>query len=232
MKLLVDTYTNTGSLHHAYALVGQREIVRDALRLFLGHTLEIDMIGNPDVLEEDYETFGIDEARMAIAFQTKSAAIHSAKKIFIFATTIITHEAQNALLKIFEEPTRDSHFFLIIPDAEILLPTLRSRLIIVQHNNAGADMSFAKTFLHSDIAERFAAIKDIIENKNRLAALALLNALETLLYARASEPKQKAEYAFIFSEIANCRAYLRGRAPSLKLILEHTALIVPRMAYE
>lgn len=228
MRKLVDSYKNTGLLHHAYVMAGPREAVRKSLFSFLENTVGIVTTGNPDVQDETYDTFGIDEARMARERQTTRASVRSAEKIFIMAATVVTHEAQNALLKIFEEPTRDTHFFLIVPDTEMLLPTLRSRLIVVQRDNTGADMSLAKAFLQSDIAERFATVKTMIEDKSRLDAIVLLDALEIALHASLSDTKKIAEYAFVFSEIANCRTYLRGRAPSLKLILEHLALIIPR----
>lgn len=230
MQSLIDSYKNTGSLHHAYAIAGPRERVKESLLLFLENTAGVKLGGNPDVWDEAYDTFGIDEARALRGRQTKSAAIGSAKKIFILAAAAITHEAQNALLKIFEEPTRDTHFFLVISDAEMLLPTLRSRLIVISYGNADADTSFAKTFLQGDVVERFAAVKTMIENKDRLAAAAFLGALEILLHASARGPEKIGEYDFAFSEIANCRAYLRGRAPSLKLILEHLVLIIPRIS--
>lgn len=229
MQLLVDTYTNTGSLHHAYAIVGQRDMVKNSLLLFFEQTLGIVLRGNPDIWNETYDTLGINEARTIRAHQTKSTASDATKKIFILSATAITHEAQNALLKIFEEPTRDTHFFLIIPDMEMLLPTLRSRLTVITRDKTLVDTSFAKDFLEGDISKRFAGIKDIIEDKNRMVAMELLDGLELLLHASLEPTDSVAEYAFVFSEIANCREYLRGRAPSLKLILEHIALITPRV---
>ena len=229
MQSLVDSYKNTGQLHHAYAIAGSRDTAHESLIFFLEHTVGVATKGNPDVQYEIYDTFGIDEARRARDRQTTSAAVFGAQKIFILAAAVITHEAQNALLKIFEEPTPDTHFFIIVPDAEMLLPTLRSRLVIILYKNTDNDAALAAVFLRGDVAERFAVTKDIIENKDRLAGGALLDSLETALHASASDTKKIAELAFVFSEIANCRTYLRGRAPSLKLILEHIALIIPQV---
>ena len=39
----------------------------------------------------------------------------------------MTEAASNALLKLLEEPGRGTHFILAAPDAELLLPTIRSR---------------------------------------------------------------------------------------------------------
>ncbi|MBI5004803.1 MAG: hypothetical protein HZC04_01280 [Candidatus Lloydbacteria bacterium] len=230
MRTLVESYKNTGLLHHAYAIAGPREAVRKSLLSFLEDTVGIVTVGNPDVQDETYDTFGIDEARKVRGRQTTNAAVRSAQKIFIMAATVITHEAQNALLKIFEEPTRDTHFFLIVPDMEMLLPTLCSRLVVIPYGYTNDDTALAAAFLKSDMGERFAAIKDMVENKNRLAAIVLLDALEIALHASFVDAKKIAEHAFVFSEIANCRAYLHGRAPSLKLILEHLALIIPRIS--
>jgi len=48
--------------------------------------------------------------------------------LFVIAASFITHEAQNALLKLFEEPPVDTAFVLVVPPAFQLLPTLQSRI--------------------------------------------------------------------------------------------------------
>ena len=40
-------------------------------------------------------------------------------------------DAEHALLKIFEEPKKNTHFFLIVPDKNALLPTLVSRFYFI-----------------------------------------------------------------------------------------------------
>jgi DNA polymerase III gamma/tau subunit len=80
---------------------------------------------------ESYETFGVDEGRELKEAQL-SKSFGGGKKIFVISFETITVEAQNSLLKVFEEPTPDTHFFLISRTGSRLLPTLRSRIVFLQ----------------------------------------------------------------------------------------------------
>lgn len=54
-------------------------------------------------------------------------------RVFIIRTAhLMTTEAQNALLKIFEEPPKGVHFFLLTENASALLPTVRSRAPVLR----------------------------------------------------------------------------------------------------
>ncbi len=43
------------------------------------------------------------------------------------------------MLKVFEEPRGDTHFFMLMPTADNLLPTLKSRLFIIDEENGVAN---------------------------------------------------------------------------------------------
>ncbi len=115
--------------HHAYAVVGNREEVLPKLLDALGGC-GIALRGNPDLRIEHFLLFGIDEARTLVQMAQRQG-ISGGKKIFLIVMEKMTNESQNALLKLFEEPTPDTHLFLIVPTMEMLLPTLRSRLHLV-----------------------------------------------------------------------------------------------------
>jgi DNA polymerase III subunit delta' len=61
------------------------------------------------------------------------------RKIFIIKAFSITHEAQNSLLKTLEDPVPGTGFILLIPCADRLLPTLRSRFFVIKRQRGGAD---------------------------------------------------------------------------------------------
>ena len=115
--------------HHAYAVVGNLEsslrAVTDAL-VSCGETI----LGNPDCRVERYPLFGIDEAR-ALILAASRTSVSGGRKVFVVAADKLTHEAQNALLKVFEEPTPQTHFFLVIREREMIIPTLSSRLLFL-----------------------------------------------------------------------------------------------------
>ena len=69
----------------------------------------------------------IDEARKII---DEAYVAEREDKIIVIAATKFGEEAQNALLKILEEPPKNTVFFLITPFINALLPTIRSRLVV------------------------------------------------------------------------------------------------------
>lgn len=230
MKILTETYKKTGTIHHAYALEGERAEVMLGLFKFLEEDFGISLKNNPDFFYQEFETFTIDDSR-ALQERYSRRAIAN-KKIFIISTRFMTNEAQNSLLKIFEEPVEGAHFFLIMPNVEVLMPTLRSRLVVVDRTAQGSDgsqsnsefKSLAKKFLLAGAAERLGLVKNIIEEKDKSKAIDFVTALEQALAARLKNaPTENAES---LSEILRVKKYLHDRAPSVKLLLEHLCLFV------
>jgi len=224
-------------LHHAYLLEGAKENILEELHEFLESELKFHTKANPDFWSGEFDTFGIDDGRSIKHAQSRVAV--GDRKIFVIATNFFTREAQNSLLKIFEEPTENTHFFIITPNAESLLPTLRSRLLIISKPNSnnprqglgeiqGLALEREVEFLGVGKAKRLEMIKDIIESKDKQRAIDFLNNLESALYSQLGPSRSKlGEYSFVFEEIIKARSYLNDRAPSIKMLLEHIALITP-----
>lgn len=248
MQIIIDAYKKTQQLHHAYLIEGEREVVFAKLSVFLKKEIGIENVGNPDFWHGEFEKFGIDEGRRLKNLQSKRR-VTGLPRVFIISTHFFTKEAQNTLLKVFEDPTEKTHFFIITPSAENILPTLKSRLFIVTDesisNLSKESITLAEEFLHGDVSERIKIVKPLIENKDKINTLVFLDTLETLLYQilRKDSPCAKSgqdsseqgrtllrlKYDNIFSDIIKCRSYLYGNAPSLKMILEHLVVTVPRL---
>lgn len=224
MEFLRHAYTK-GDLHHAYLIEGRSEAVVPALIDFFETEAKIKTSGNPDFWHGTFETIGIEEGRH-IKERQSFTAFSEGIKIFVISAQSITHEAQNALLKVFEEPTPRTHFFLILPSVESLLPTFFSRLLHHVHQSEGLEADrLAKKFLPLSPAERIALLSFIIEDKNKALALSFLTSLEKVL--RSSKKNILPEDVAVFDEIITCRSYLQDRSPSVKIILEYLSLIVP-----
>jgi DNA polymerase III delta prime subunit len=168
MKLIIETFENTGNLHHAYILEGEREAIRENLFGFIEKKLKHPVQANPDFHHSIYEAFTIDDARNLKELQA-TKPISFPRKIFIMEMLTMTVEAQNALLKVFEEPAESTHFFILMQNADILLPTLKSRVIIVRNENESENngKSFALKFVKASPAERLKLVADIIEEKDK-----------------------------------------------------------------
>src|SRR3989344_749278 len=119
--------------HHANLLVGSPEGAESFLRS-LCETVGIELANNPDFFVFKTETFGIDEAREVKLLSARRAVTprqesgQASRKIFLIAPARLTLEAQNALLKTFEDPLPDTFFFLVVREEGLVIPTLRSRM--------------------------------------------------------------------------------------------------------
>ncbi|MDD5165624.1 MAG: hypothetical protein PHG25_03800 [Candidatus Pacebacteria bacterium] len=224
--------------HHAYGIVGTVE-TRDELISTLEKTHKISAQGNPDFYIRNYEVLTIDDAREVKSLHssrplTDEGSIKgnngAGKKIFVLTMNGITIEAQNALLKLLEEPAEYVRFFLIIPSAHLLLPTVKSRLLLIQESNSskvtGADLiKEAKAFIEANQAKRLEVVKALTdaiskENKTKQDAIDFVNAVQEVVYKEKGAKEGKLALGAI--EVA--RNYLNDRAPSIKMLLEFVAL--------
>ena len=81
------------------------------------------------------EKFPVEDARDLIRI-VGTTPLGGAKTLTVIATEKIDREAQNALLKIAEEPPLHAHIVLIVPSADMLLPTLLSRFVLVDREKS------------------------------------------------------------------------------------------------
>ena len=246
-NLKLEIGNSRSGLHHAYLLEGIAESILKELHEFLEEGLSFHIKGNPDFWHGAFDTFGIDDGRALKEMQSRRPV--GERKIFIVQANFFTREAQNALLKVFEEPTPNTHFFIITQNTASLLPTLRSRLAVISnisrsdlYKYKGQTFIFAEGFLTATGAARIEMLKKMIEAKDKNTAISFLNSLEEALYnndGRATSVKTlygndgfygrrtSVKGVFVFEEIWKARSYLNDRAPSVKMILEHIALTVP-----
>jgi len=217
-------------LHHAYLVEGEREKLLEEIRGFLESTLSIRLVGNADYREETFDSFGIDNARSLIEWAILRPSFGE-RKFFVLACNTMTSEAQNALLKLFEEPTGGTHFFLIVPNASIFLPTFRSRLYhaVVSLDKTGSSEK-AELFFTLTPSERLREVKEIVdaiadEKMNRQDAVAFLSSLESVAARQLKKGDKK--FGDFTEDLIRAKRDLYSRSPSVKLLLEHIALIAP-----
>ncbi|PIQ68714.1 MAG: hypothetical protein COV91_02725 [Candidatus Taylorbacteria bacterium CG11_big_fil_rev_8_21_14_0_20_46_11] len=174
---------------------------------------------------------GVYEAR-ALKESAERTAVTGGRKVFVVALDSMTREAQNALLKIVEEPPKETHFFFVFGSEEVLLPTLRSRLeplFITIRSSAEEKTSrsvLARSFVRSSVPARLKMVSALIkevgdEDVGKGKLLDFFDALEREL---APSVEKNAEALL---ELLTLKQYSRDRAPSFKLLLEHLALVLP-----
>jgi DNA polymerase III delta prime subunit len=201
------------------------EVAEAWARKELGMTLE----QNPDISILRYGLFSVADARK-VAEVVAGAPFVGEHKVVIIAASRAYHEAQNALLKIFEEPPEGTYLFLILPTLGGLLPTLRSRVQILAATAVPtAAAEIVRDFLAAGKEKRSAIIKKLATGKDdeekrehREEAIMLVNGLEAaLLHAGLEKHKDT------LADIAALRGHLYDRSAPVKMILEHLSLVIP-----
>lgn len=211
-------------LHHAYVIEGDVVLGKGEVVSFCEKELVGKMFGNPDVLFFEEELFGIDEVRRLKEFQIQKPLIGDRKVVLVsFSST--TTEAQNAFLKVLEEPSGGTIIFILVPSVHILLPTVLSRSEVVRVGGVGKE-SFGKEFLLSKSSKRIELISEIVKEKNTDEAQRLLDDIEGILAEKLAKEKSP-EIAEAIKEVFNARNFLWSRSPSIKMILEHLSLVLP-----
>ena len=123
---------------------------------------------------------GVDDVRFLSEYATRSVA-DDVRKVMVRMPGI-THQAQNALLKVIEEMRERVCFFLCLPTGTDLLATLRSRCVIVDSERDMADdeQQF-QAFFNLSIRDRLAKIDAVWgegEGVRHAAITDLLHGLE------------------------------------------------------
>jgi len=233
MDTLKHIFISTQNLHHAHVLEGNTATLFSKLISFLENDVQYTTHGNPDFFHASYDLFGVEEGRLLRDMQSRKAFRENQKKIFVVSFNFITHEAQNSLLKVFEEPTEGTHFFILVPRADIFLPTIRSRVQILSEKDTEMRLpspiaAVAHSFFSASISQRLTLLSHIIEEKEKMQAIECINQLELKLsdlWGHDLDSKKTK----VLRELSRSRQYLFDRAPSVKMILEHLALVVPRI---
>lgn len=224
------------NLYHSYAVEGDPVETAEALLSFLEIRGEIEK-SSSDLLFQNYESLSMDDIPQIKNWHNR-LGLGKGKKICILATKFINREAEQALLKIIEEPTEKTHFFIIVPDSSLLLPTILSRVHVVKTKLLKEDNSnikeAAKFFLAYSLKDRIDHVALIVKNNKEVEnsgalrhyATSLVNELEAQIYLKFKKNKKDENLQFILEELAKSRGYLSTPGASVKMILEHLALIL------
>ena len=110
-------------------LLGSHIIITDNIEV-ASATLQAQLKPQRSVLfQPDEVNFKIEVSKAVIA---EAYIAEEDVKYLILSAKMFTTEAQNALLKLLEEPPRNIEIIIITESKSVLLPTVRSRLQIVQ----------------------------------------------------------------------------------------------------
>jgi hypothetical protein len=231
----LKNYFSKDSLHHAYLIEGEKSLVLPELLAILDD-LKINTSLTSDMYATHVDTFKIEDARKLKSLAgEKGFGASDAKRVFIISAESFLPEAQNALLKVFEEPIPHTHFFVLAPSVHVFIPTLLSRLYVIKHTSHTINDKVAHTFMSQSLPERVDFLKGLLsdtddeggnEESPRSKALQFLDSLEVSLHAKFAE-SYAGDLASCFEQIFTARKYLRQPGSSAKMLMESLALVMP-----
>lgn len=210
-------------LYHAYVVGGARANARAHIEELLS-ARNVVLLGNPDFFEQEFVAFSVDDAR---ALRARLELLPSRDRtISIVYTDFINTEAQNALLKTFEEPIKNTHIFLVVPKPEILLPTFLSRVQVLKPVSQSESHIEASEFIQMNLVQRVQFITKLTEKSEdddaaaqvREKAVSFLDGLEQLLSKDPQKNRKSLE------QILKFKKYLYLSGSSVKMILDTLAL--------
>lgn len=142
----LEALTKTGALGHGYILFGPAMAGKRTVALALANFLEQGTFASPEqdavlqdarIIDMEYmrtidpdtkDSIGIDAVRETKHFLWQRPNRSPRRTLIIDTAELLTTEAQNALLKVTEEPPASALLVLVTSDIESLLPTITSRL--------------------------------------------------------------------------------------------------------
>jgi DNA polymerase III delta prime subunit len=235
MKQIRNTYKKTGRLHYAYAILGERGKAKEELFAFLERDLNFPITGNPDFWQGDFNVFKIADSRRLFEAHLNKPVKHE-RKVFVISTNFITKDAQNSLLKIFEEPRAGTVFFLVMTSITDIIPTLKSRLMIGKILKEGKrdGLTDAEEFLGAKVGKRLQMTSKIVKNIKdekitKSEAITFIKNIERVIKANWKLKKTdhgRGENILAIEDLEKAISYAGDESPSIKVILDHLALVL------
>ena len=205
-------------IHHALVSFGSPGGTRE-FAIYIAKLLRVSATHNENFHIRTYATLDVEEARALSGLMSLRG---TGARVLVVGAQAVGREAQNALLKILEEPGEGATFAFLVPRG-VLIPTVLSRLSEVEFQAKKNDTSEAKAFLDASGPMRSKQIEKIVKDKDKQLAYELVCDIEMLLQKNTANKNAR----LALTEIATMRSYLMDQSASVKMILEHLALVLP-----
>lgn len=212
-------------LHHAYILFGNINESRKKLQEFFSGLND-----GKQWIPHEYEKLGIDEVRDLREILSEKTS----GRFIVISAERFPYEAQQAFLKLLEEPAENTHIFLILPPQLSVLETISSRVITIESDDsAGNDQLLPiKSFLFSSVSDRLDSIEVLAKSRDKDESLQayevhqFLDQLESALYA-VFQKKRSVQFDEYFAAIRDARGWATQTSFPMKNIVEYVAMVLP-----
>jgi len=206
-------------VHHANILISKKD-GRKAVFEILKEKLNFKVQANPDFLLMENKTFGIDEARDLKKWASGKPLLGETKACLVVAD-VITPEAQNAMLKVLEEPPLGTYIFINLENLQNLLPTFLSRVKVWRSDAEMIGLEENATeFIKADINKKLLIVRSLAFKKEGKALLKdLIKNLEKVAYRNPAMKKN-------MKNILTAKIFVTARGSSPKILAEWLASVL------
>ncbi len=216
----VDSTESYVLRHHAHVI--QHDIGNSPpLKL----RIKTDSFNPEDVHEFIFAEGGIDEVR-----ELQSRVYlkpRGEKALYLAAFGVLSNQAQNALLKLLEDPPSHAFIVLGVATPRTLLPTILSRVQVLDtQTRTSALHTDAKELLSASLPQRLILLEPYIESKNIEQICTLIETVHTEVMKEYSS-----ESAVLLDQTratTQTISYIRMQGALVKMLLEAWVLTLPR----
>ncbi len=214
--------------HHAYLATGDLEASIGRARSFAERELGLSGTDHPDIIVLRYGHFPVEEARRIVDLASRAAL--GEHRLIVIAAERLFHEAQNALLKAFEEPPQGTVIVLAVPTEGQVIATMRSRLLLLPEE--GEEEHVFHPFVAATPAERAKLVEKLLarskSDKDEEKQAARAEALRIVGdVTRAAHREGSEKHTQLLRELDRFTPILHERSAPLKLVFEHLLLVIP-----
>ena len=223
--------------HQAFVVEAEAERGIELVQVWAAEELSMRVEQNPDIIVLRYGLLSVEDSRRVVELAA-GAPFKGEHKVLIISASRAYHEAQNALLKLFEEPPPGTYLFFILPTLGGLLPTLRSRVQVLNTQTEPARLQIsegAELFMKANREKRSLIIKKLTSGKDEDArrehrdeAIRIVNGIESVAYQVFKKNNSDEAVAALLSDISILRPHFYDRSAPVRMILEHLALVIPK----
>lgn len=209
------------TLHHTNICIGNREVVLQDIDLLISQFSKT--IKKVERIVYEYDKFLLDDVKHVFKNNLYKVAEDAIQIIYI-AFNSTNRESQNSILKVLEEPPRNTYFFLIIPNKKIILPTVLSRSQIFEYKKEITISKETKEFISAPISQRLELIKKKLDNlkDEKITKQQIIEFIEEI-----EKHVHEQKNMLLLKRIMEIKGYFKEQGASAKQLLEYLAVAIP-----
>lgn len=209
-----EEINNTIQNHHAILLEGDKTLAFKVHDFFKEEN---------DVFFIEKDEINIEDAR-SIKENANLKPSYGDFRFIVVSANKLGREASESLLKILEEPPKETKIIIVTPNPKSISPTILSRVVKLKNSFREVDGEVVD-FLKKDSVTRLKAVEDILKDENE-NVIYFLDQIE--LVVDQKELTRDREWRESILDIYKAKKALQIPGTSKKQILEYIALTLPK----